>query len=480
MPGRSRSRDRAVPPRDAREPPGEPTSTLILKGVDPRKHQQSGVDMISLAFRSFATIKDVRFFARRGVAFVQFHSIEDATTALRRFDTEYQGRLDGDWVTVSFAQDREHGRMCDAERTFLAKQAAATASANAELEALARQQAQEENITKAMSGVNASMWASYIQSVASRENLHQTVQSAFEYDKASGYYLDKKASLFYDPNTTYFFTTDYKKYFVYDHEERMLCHVDSKGKKVQGGERRPLQTKGPTKVPPPNARRHEDRDRSASRRREWTQREWDRGREQDQARRREHDRDPARGAEHEHERERERRTEKPTQPEQRQGRAQENKDARPQPIHYPGGDPLARLAPAPAASQGMKDGRPQPIHYPGGDPLAKLAPAPDPAQTAAATKKRKKKSEEVLGLATTHHIPRPGRVQVFTTPQLGPVTVAGSASAAASSRPLGLDTLGDWICELCMRKFGSEEQLRRHEQLSDLHKENLAKLQAQS
>lgn len=481
LPGRSRShdRDRAIFP--TRGLLGEPSATLMIKGIDPRKHQASGVDTISMAFRPFATIKDIRLFAQRGFAFVQFHTVEDATTALRRFESDYQGRLDGDRVLVNFAQDRDQGRVCDAERSFLAKQAAATASATAELEAMARQQMQEENTSKALSGVNASMWASYMQSVAHTE----TVQSSntFEYDKASGFYLDKKAGLLYDPNTTYFFTTDYQKYFVYDHEEGMLCHVDSQGQKVPDGERRqlPSQAKAPLESTQSTQRtqrtQRENRERSASRRRD--QRERVRGRRHDQERRRELDPDVGREAEGglKHERERERRRD--LERERERWHIQE-----------------------------IKDGRPQPIHYPGGDPLAKLAPAPDASQAAAAPQKKKRKEpEQVLGLADTHHIARPGPVQVFAAPQPGPVIVAGSrvtgpmsnaASVAAASvnsgadfsavsadgigraRLYGANGLGEWICDLCMRKFGSEEQLRRHEQLSDLHKQNLAKFQAQA
>ena len=32
-----------------------------------------------------------------------------------------------------------------------------------------------------------------------------------------------------------------------------------------------------------------------------------------------------------------------------------------------------------------------------------------------------------------------------------------------------------WICYLCQRKFGSEEMLKKHGQLSKLHKDNLEK-----
>ena len=33
---------------------------------------------------------------------------------------------------------------------------------------------------------------------------------------------------------------------------------------------------------------------------------------------------------------------------------------------------------------------------------------------------------------------------------------------------------GDIICYVCMRKFGTREQLQTHEQISELHKRNLA------
>eukprot|EP00913_Durusdinium_trenchii_P032735 g30643.t1 len=123
---------------------------------------------------------------------------------------------------------------------------------SAEIEKLQQQQIQHENTSKALSGVNGSipksehsanlkclhLKANYMQSIAQTE----TVQSSnsFKFDKESGFYKDAKARLYYDPNTTYFFTLDYKKYFMYDSELQLLCLVDSQGKKVPGGQTRPL------------------------------------------------------------------------------------------------------------------------------------------------------------------------------------------------------------------------------------------------
>merc|ERR1712224_510939 len=48
-------------------------------------------------------------------------------------------------------------------------------------------------------------------------------------------------------------------------------------------------------------------------------------------------------------------------------------------------------------------------------------------------------------------------------------------SVPEAKKPGGVGS-GDVICELCRRKFSCEAMLRKHERLSDLHKQNLAKL----
>jgi len=169
------------------------------------------------------------------------------------------------------------------------------------------------------------------------------------------------------------------------------------------------------------------------------------------------------------------------------------------PIYFPDGDPL-----------GYK-----PIHYPGGDPLAKLAqPMGASPQTTAPQKKKKK--NEVLGLAemTSPEVANaPGRITVFK-PGGGPSPsqpviaspvqvsspliheapdarteefrrnwknmqsmVAEASAAPPTPGPPALD-FNEWICEVCMRKFPSQEKLLQHEQFSDLHKANLAKIDA--
>ena len=52
---------------------------------------------------------------------------------------------------------------------------------------------------------------------------------------------------------------------------------------------------------------------------------------------------------------------------------------------------------------------------------------------------------------------------------------AAAAPAAATTTAAGTQGGGAavHICYLCKRKFGSEEQLRKHEELSDMHKQKV-------
>jgi len=206
-----------------------PSVTLIVKGMAANTSEQR---LIS-AFAPVAQVKDIRHFPRRGFAFVQFHTVQDSTNALNYFEHTSKRTIEGSRITASFAKERDEPGMGG----FQAKQQRAGAVAMSELDRMVMQQVQRENAAQALSGVNAPMWASYMQTVAQTEttpmqnNSHNT--DSFAYDKESGYYLDKRAELYYDPNSTYFFTMDYKKYFIYDSVEKMLCHVGSDGKKVE-------------------------------------------------------------------------------------------------------------------------------------------------------------------------------------------------------------------------------------------------------
>jgi len=59
-----------------------------------------------------------------------------------------------------------------------------------------------------------------------------------------------------------------------------------------------------------------------------------------------------------------------------------------------------------------------------------------------------------------------------------PVATASESVANKNHALVATTSGGNPICLVCKRKFGSLEQLRRHEELSDLHKANLAKIAA--
>merc|ERR1712008_394269 len=81
--------------------------------------------------------------------------------------------------------------------------------------------------------------------------------------------------------------------------------------------------------------------------------------------------------------------------------------------------------------------------------------------------------------------PAPTPMAVFGSERRGssfmPTSVAAASfdtGAAAAAMAAAASTADEWICEVCMRKFASQEMLQRHEQFSELHRENLAKLNA--
>lgn len=132
--------------------------------------------------------------------------------------------------------------------------------------------------------------------------------------------------------------------------------------------------------------------------------------------------------------------------------------------------------------------------------VAPAEPA-EPAATSAATsalsagkRKRPEKDEVVLGASSAplgrkemsrrhgdsrilQNFTRPGPVTVISRPPpdsatAAPLTAADSQlSAAGFAAPPGVSV----VCKLCMRGFESEAKLRRHEEVSELHKQNLAK-----
>jgi len=459
---RSPSRgDRRGSPRD------EPSEKIIVKGLSSSTQEVA----IAATFQALGSIKDIRHFPRRGFAFVQFHSIEEATQALRKFEDECRNLIDGVRCVAHFAKGKEDGRFMAMEGGFLAKQALASAEATAQIEKMERQQVQNKNTEKALSGVNGGMWASYMQSCSQTE----TVQSAetFIYDKASGFHLDSKAGLYYDPQTTFFFTTDFQKHFMYDQDAEMLCLVDGLGQKVKGGEKRPLSSKDR-----PNIRPRDDRSAVSSRRSR------SRGL-------------PARGGSRSRSRRRVQRS---------RSRRRLQRSRSPEAPHRGIQVKLNQSQRHPCEGfvkfEGPQDARP--IHFPGGDPLARLAaPEPVPAPKPEVKKKRRPPGEQILGLASTpiaaiarpgrvtvlSSAPRPGPVQIASQPQLtvtlaSPMAVASTVKAASAPRRWDdkaqaqqpVAGPGEWICEVCMRKFSSEQMLRKHENFSDLHKQNLAKL----
>ena len=58
-----------------------------------------------------------------------------------------------------------------------------------------------------------------------------------------------------------------------------------------------------------------------------------------------------------------------------------------------------------------------------------------------------------------------------------PVTAATTGDVASNQKLVKTTSKGEPICVICKRKFGSVEKLQRHEQQSELHKQNLKKLE---
>ncbi|OLQ12989.1 hypothetical protein AK812_SmicGene3078 [Symbiodinium microadriaticum] len=133
-------------------------------------------------------------------------------------------------------------------------------------------------------------------------------------------------------------------YFVYDADKQLLCLVDAKGQRVPRGETRPLPSQVAANA---SAGRQPERPRSRSRRRSRSPvRERERARSKTE---------PAKAAES---------SKRPAEKEP-STRSESAAEVRHQPIHFPGGDPLAKLAPSPpeAAKPALQPKKKKRISY---------------------------------------------------------------------------------------------------------------------
>eukprot|EP00250_Pteridium_aquilinum_P006127 c16104_g1_i1 orf=566-3700(+) len=183
-----------------------PTHVLVVRGLD----EDVNEDMLHTEFSKYAPLKDLRLVrdkfthVSRGFAFVHFHSVEEAATALEATNgtaLEENGQL----LRVAFAKSSGPGS---------SSQASSIAAAAIEAATFAQQYNSAGRTQKELTAGSGG---------TGTEKPNGAPQSGYVWDEASGYYYDAASGFYYDPHRSLFYDGNHGLWYSYD--EKMQQYV---------------------------------------------------------------------------------------------------------------------------------------------------------------------------------------------------------------------------------------------------------------
>ncbi|GIY90394.1 RNA-binding protein 10 [Caerostris extrusa] len=206
-----------------------PSNTLLFRNLDILTTEERVLSMLGqitvLPIKNLKVAKDSLTNTSRGFAYVELHSISEATQ-LYDLLMNMSGNffVDGRRVTVNYS------------RRSLASMNSAT-SANAASAALAAAQWRNQDLNYEES--NRSVFSDSViqeRQMESVQNLNAGYcegyqnnsipdVSTYQYDETSGYYYDSITGYYYDPNSQYYYNSETRQYLYWDIEKQTYMVV---------------------------------------------------------------------------------------------------------------------------------------------------------------------------------------------------------------------------------------------------------------
>ncbi|XP_071696312.1 SUPPRESSOR OF ABI3-5-like isoform X2 [Rutidosis leptorrhynchoides] len=219
-----------------------PTHVLAVRGLD----ENADEEMLRYEFSKHAAIKDLRLVrdkfthVSRGFAFVHFHSVADATKALKATNGTTLDK-NGQILRVAYAK----GILGPATGASSSHSSSLAAAA---IEAAAFSQ-QYDGVGWAPKEYNPDDKQSNGKQDQSRDPTDATApQSGFVWDEASGYYYDATSGFYYDGNTGLYYDGNNGIWYSYDQQSQQYMPCNDQNNKTSENEKQPVKASNSRKV----------------------------------------------------------------------------------------------------------------------------------------------------------------------------------------------------------------------------------------
>ncbi|CAM0875250.1 unnamed protein product [Alopecurus aequalis] len=197
-----------------------PTHVLVVRGLE----ENADEEILRYEFAKHAPIKDIRLVrdkfthVSRGLAFVHFHSVEDATKALEATNG-IRHEKNGQVLRVAYAKST-HGPVSGSSQSNNLAAAAIEAASFAQ---------QYDAVGWAPKEYNAE---DKLNSNSESQKDDSAPQSGFVWDEKSGYYFDSSSGLYYDGNTGLYYDSNVGVWYSYDQntQQYVPCNESNSSK----------------------------------------------------------------------------------------------------------------------------------------------------------------------------------------------------------------------------------------------------------